>query len=340
MASVVVHLLVGIFFWPFAVPFGALLGLLYSFYPISLVNAFIRFGGYIAVPGFTTNSVEVNGIEFSYMDRNPKPDNKQPTVVFVHGMSSQKLSWAPVIRSLPKSWRIIAIDLPGHGKSSFDFNKKYNAEGMCALFHGLFQTLKLRKFHLVGESIGAIFSAQYAYAHQDMLASVTFLCPPGGHRLEGGQSTPAMDILDKAGEDANTKNPLLPESAQEFRAMLDIVMYDPQRFTFHDHMLDAIVRVQSKHYPYIRRVLSDVINGGETAEEITRRTTNTDIPCLVIWGRDDKICHPSGAKLAKKLKPQTKVILLNECGHCISVDRPGKTARFITQFINKQSCVL
>ena len=131
-------------------------------------------------------------------------------------------------------------------------------------------------------------------------------------------------------------------------------------------------------------MLSDVINGGETAEEITRRTTNTDIPCLVIWGRDDKvniiplvhllslnvllllvmgytiswniqikfvkyyilsiiilqICHPSGAKLAKKLKPQTKVILLNECGHCISVDRPGKTARFITRFINKQSCVL
>ena len=131
-------------YWPWvfvAVPSFLLLGLsarvYYSDITIYVTCLYFRFGGYIAVPGFTTNSVEVNGIEFSYMDRNPKPDNKQPTVVFVHGMSSQKLSWAPVIRSLPKSWRIIAIDLPGHGKSSFDFNKKYDAEGMCALFHGV-----------------------------------------------------------------------------------------------------------------------------------------------------------------------------------------------------------
>ena len=36
-------------------------------------------------------------------------------------------------------------------------------------------------------------------------------------------------------------------------------------------------------------MLSDVVRGGETAEEIKKRTAKTHIPCLVIWGRDDKV---------------------------------------------------
>ena len=42
MASIVMHLLVAVLFWPLAVPFGALVGVLYRLYPISLVQVFVR----------------------------------------------------------------------------------------------------------------------------------------------------------------------------------------------------------------------------------------------------------------------------------------------------------
>ena len=99
-----------------------------------------RFGGYIALPGFVVGNVKVNGIHISYIDRNPSSKKQNstdscPSVVFIHGLTSQKLSWAPVVRSLPKTWRIVAIDLPGHGKSGFNMEHNYNVVNMGELLH-------------------------------------------------------------------------------------------------------------------------------------------------------------------------------------------------------------
>ncbi len=80
----------------------------------------------------------VKGMDISYIDRNPSKKHSQkshPSVVFIHGLTSQKVSWAPVIRSLPKTWRIVAIDLPGHGKSGFNSEQNYSTVNMGELLH-------------------------------------------------------------------------------------------------------------------------------------------------------------------------------------------------------------
>lgn len=108
-----------------------------------------RFGGFIALPGFKSNKITIEGIDISYIDRNPTSKKTKSsatavnsintsnptTIVFIHGVTSQKLSWAPVIRSLPKSWRVIAIDLPGHGKSGFSEELNYSVVSMGEFLH-------------------------------------------------------------------------------------------------------------------------------------------------------------------------------------------------------------
>ena len=50
-----------------------------------------------------------------------------------------------------------------------------------------------------------------------------------------------------------------------------------------------------------------------------------------------QICHVSGAKIAKRMSPNSKVYILNNCGHAISVEKPVKTAKLITEFVSSHS---
>ena len=76
----------------------------------------------------------IDGMNISYMDRPAKDDN-QPTLVFIHGITSQKLGWIPLLRQLPSTWRIVALDLPGHGESDFSEDLTYCIDLFVEILH-------------------------------------------------------------------------------------------------------------------------------------------------------------------------------------------------------------
>ena len=73
-------------------------------------------------------------MKLSYIER-PGKSSSAPVVVFVHGFTSNKLSWFVFFKLLPKTWRLIALDLPGHGLSEFNENVDYSAPGMDKILH-------------------------------------------------------------------------------------------------------------------------------------------------------------------------------------------------------------
>ena len=88
------------------------------------------------MPGATISSVTVKGLEISYLDKKPESfSSDSPTVVLVHGFTSNKLSWIPVIKILPKSWRVVALDLPGHGDSGFRNDFSYSTSDLAKFLH-------------------------------------------------------------------------------------------------------------------------------------------------------------------------------------------------------------
>ena len=78
--------------------------------------------------------MQIDNVSMSYIER-PATKDGEPTLVFIHGFTSQKLGWSPVFWYLPKSWRIIAVDLPGHGHSGFSDNFNYSINGIVSMLH-------------------------------------------------------------------------------------------------------------------------------------------------------------------------------------------------------------
>ena len=74
--------------------------------------------------GLKRKFVEAGNLRFCYYERLPSvssvSDSKPTTLLFVHGFTSNKESWMRITQYLPKSWRLLVLDLPGHGESGFD----------------------------------------------------------------------------------------------------------------------------------------------------------------------------------------------------------------------------
>lgn len=318
------------------------LALAYFFAPVRYIAAFLMLirMHYRHLLRISTKSVTVKGLRIKYLVRNPRTTctdpsstDSSPTIVLIHGISGDKYGWYSLIRCLPQSWRIIAPDLPGHGESGFEEKHDYSADGMDGILHEFVLELGLKKFHLLGESLGALYSAYYASEHPQMLSSLTLICPPGTHRLKGGQASEHMTLLDNIEnlqEDSSIVNPFLPKNGNEARETLRLAMH--QQYHIPLRLLDAMASMRLSQYPQYLKVMRDMAS---TTLAMQERLESISAPLQVLWGKNDQICHVSGAEVIRRIRSDARVVVIDQCGHVVTVDRPNIAGRLVTEFVQK-----
>jgi len=122
----------------------------------------------------------VNGIELYYEDR-----GKGPVLVFVHGLGENSNSWKYQMEFFEKTFRVIAMDLRGHGKSADGeepITMTLFADDVLALLEGL----GIKKAHFVGHSMGGLINQEIAAHHGSSMQTMVlsdaagFYPPPFG----------------------------------------------------------------------------------------------------------------------------------------------------------------
>ncbi|RZI93667.1 MAG: alpha/beta hydrolase, partial [Microbacterium sp.] len=56
------------------------------------------------------------------------------------------------------------------------------------------------------------------------------------------------------------------------------------------------------------------------------------VPCLIIWGRYDRLTLVSGAPVVQGLAPHAELVVLEDCGHCAQTTRPDLVAEHLVRF--------
>jgi len=88
------------------------------------------------------------------------PDTDAPWVVFVHGAGGSSSIWFLQIKEFIKHFNVLLVDLRGHGKSkhmvSLKEDRHYNFEDITRDIIEVLDTLKIRKAHFIGISLGTI----------------------------------------------------------------------------------------------------------------------------------------------------------------------------------------
>ena len=76
--------------------------------------------------------IDVKDFTFWYYERQwaPYGDNRQPvSVLFLHGYTSERTHWVSMVKFLPQHWRLILVDMPGHGRTSYKAKDDYTRKG-------------------------------------------------------------------------------------------------------------------------------------------------------------------------------------------------------------------
>jgi pimeloyl-ACP methyl ester carboxylesterase len=99
------------------------------------------------------------------------------TIVMVHGFASTHATWTAAIKRLPaKSYRMIAIDLRGAGKSTVTPGG-YDIDQAVADLEEFSKAKGLEKFILIGHSLGGGIAASYALKYPDRVSAMVLVDP-------------------------------------------------------------------------------------------------------------------------------------------------------------------
>ena len=117
--------------------------------------------------------------DISYFDIGSGAD----TVVLVHGLAGNKLLWKDSLRAFAEAgFRVIAVDLPGHGQSSHLIPSNYSLEIYVEFLNSLIQNLDIKKVNLIGHSMGAQIAVHLAVKHPKQVSNL-ILCSPAGFEV-------------------------------------------------------------------------------------------------------------------------------------------------------------
>lgn len=95
-------------------------------------------------------------------------------LLLIHGVGMQSAAWTPQIETLSKTHRIIAVDMPGHGRSA-PLPKGSHLPDFVAWICDVVHTLDLGAVNVAGHSMGALIAAGLAITHPDLTLRVALL---------------------------------------------------------------------------------------------------------------------------------------------------------------------
>jgi pimeloyl-ACP methyl ester carboxylesterase len=247
--------------------------------------------------------------------------NGQP-LLLIHGIGGSWRSWIPVLDRLSAHREVIAIDLPGHGKTpalAGPTTIAALADAVTVFLHNN----GLTGIDAVGSSMGARLVLELA-RRGGIVGAVVSLNPggfwEGWHRTFFWSSIAASIRVVRAlqfGMPALTDNVLTRS----------ILLAQFSRHPWDITPKIALTEMRSfAATPVFDELLYDLAYG-EEQQGMPRGSAAK--PLIIGWGRNDKVCLPLQAKKALHLFPDAHVYWFKRCGHFPHWDKPAETAALI-----------
>ncbi|WP_374446728.1 alpha/beta fold hydrolase [Stella sp.] len=230
----------------------------------------------------------------------------RPVIVLAHSLAASLAMWAPQMPYLTTRFRVLAVDMRGHGGSDAP-DGPYHLDGLAGDFAALLGHLGLGPVDFMGLSMGGMIGMTLAAKHPGLLRSVVLcdtMCEvPDSFRtaLEG-----RMDLARRDG-----MAPLVePTVARWFTA--PFVARNPP-------ILDA-VRADIRNTPVAGYV---GCCGAIQTLALRDRIGDIRVPTLVIVGRDDPATPVAASAVIHRGIPGSTLVVLDDASHLSNIEQPA-----------------
>lgn len=253
-------------------------------------------------------------------------DPAGPPILLIHGFLGSHLSWSEQLSgSLAEEFRIVALELRGHGASDKPLDAESYAdpatwaEDVAAVI----RELDLDRPVLVGWSYGGFAIADYLRAHGDEAT--------GGIVIVGSTSTLGTDeasalvdqrFLDIIGDVLSTD---LRTSVYATRRFLPMITAEPMAVDAYENALAVAMMVP----PEARQAMfSRSFDNADVLGEVS-------VPALVVQGEADRIVRPRAAEVLADLVPGARLLSFDGVGHAPFLEDPERFDAALAEFVRE-----
>jgi pimeloyl-ACP methyl ester carboxylesterase len=251
--------------------------------------------------------ISVNGLKTFY-----EAKGKGSSLILVHGAGGVSTYWFNQLSGLSHELKVIAMDLPGHGKSE-PLKGKPSIERYAEHVCDLIKEMKLGKVTLLGHSMGGLIAQQIALSHPEILEKLIIV-------------------------DSSAKFPGRPQFADTFRhgAAIDINKIASQFFSEKTlRKVDAI--------SLLREIIGDIdpdfalnvlLQDFKLAgsADFTGRLKAISVSTLIVHGADDILPISLANYLHDNIKG-SKLEVIPDAGHMVMMEKPAEFNNAIMRFI-------
>ena len=238
-------------------------------------------------------------------------------LLLLHGIGGELCVWEPVLDVLSEWAAVIAVDLPGFGRSpALPAGVAPTPGAIAATVARLLDELEIESAHIAGNSLGAWIGLELGKTPR--ARSVTALCPAGlwsAPLLREGAS--ARGRLQRIARRLRPLLPLLMLSRRVRRLALTHVVADPDRVP-----RTAAQRMVSS---YARAPAYEATNTAMLASHFTG-AEQISVPLTIAFGERDGMARPVRLPV-----PGARTLVLPDCGHIPMWDDPELVAQLVLE---------
>lgn len=251
-----------------------------------------------------------------------------PVLVLVHGSNASLHTWEPWVARLSKSYRIISLDLPGHGLTGPHPRHDYSAEAVVDTLDRVVSRLGVARFALAGNSMGGWVSWNYALRHPEKLTALILIDASGAPE---GRPT-AIPIGFRIAQ-----SPMMRPLLKTVTPRLIIARSLQQSVSNQAIVTDAAI----DRYWNLLRYPGNREATGIRQSAYPRRTPATaaqmaqlSMPVLILWGAEDKLIPLASAQWFARHISNADLIVYPGIGHLPMEEAADRSAADAAAFLS------
>jgi pimeloyl-ACP methyl ester carboxylesterase len=237
-------------------------------------------------------------------------------VLLVHGYTDSSRSWSLPAAHLANRYRLIAVDLRGHGASSAP-ECCYTIPDMVHDLRLLLDHLEIDKVDFIGHSLGGMIGQVFAQRHADRLRKLVLV----GSTLSAAKTTaPGSWLSDNV--------QALTDPVDEKSAFIGVWTTNP---TPVDQDFIAHARREACAIP--TRIWRAVLQELHTAE-YGRLSSTITTPTMILWGGQDPLFSAEDQQALREAIKDSEFVAFSKLGHNLQWEDPAGVAALIAHFLN------
>jgi len=251
--------------------------------------------------------VMVKGTKIHFLEKKAQAPFPKGKVVCVHGSGGNAGLWQKVMDGLAGEYHLLALDLPGHGRSEGQGMKRVSE--YRDFLKDFFDALELERIVLGGHSLGGAVVQDFAIHYPAKLSAILLIGT--GARLR-----------------------VIPQALEVMRQMAEGKIeprFDPWEFSpkASPEMLATAEREWAKTTPWVR--YHDLMACDQF--DIMREIEKIRLPALMVCGREDWLTPIKYSEFLNNKISGSEMEIIEGAGHMLMLEAPEALSGAILRFL-------